>query len=404
MPATSVFVMRLAGIYIVGAKRTPFGAMGGKLKDFTPTQLAVIASKAALDSAGVKPENVDVCIAGIINQVAAKDSPYCSRNTALQCVLPQHTPCLNVNPDVRIWNALPFCILQEILLGNAEIALTVGTENMSMSPFIVRDARFGIKFGMQPEVGFSPISPCPWLQRCLHLALSRCGSLYPLKSSTKSKLRVSVLRPNRRVCAQEAGRFKEEMVPIPVKVKGKEVMFDTDEHPRPGTTMETLAKLPALFKKDGTVTAGNASGICDGAGAILIAGEEAVKKHNLKPLARIVGYSYVGVDPTIMGIGPAPAIRKLCDKTGVKVQDLDLVDVNEAFASQFLAVERDLQLDPAKSNVNGGAIALGHPVGASGARILANLTYELRDRKGKYAVGSACIGGGQGIAVMLESV
>ncbi|KAL1480861.1 hypothetical protein MTO96_050691 [Rhipicephalus appendiculatus] len=176
------------------------------------------------------------------------------------------------------------------------------------------------------------------------------------------------------------------------------------EQGRPDSTIESLAKLPALFKKDGTVTAGNASGICDGAGAIVIASEDAVKKHNLKPLARIVGYSYVGVDPTIMGIGPVPAIRQLCEKTGVKLQDLDLIDVNEAFSSQFLAVEKELGADPEKTNVNGGAIALGHPVGASGARILANITYELRHRKGKYAVGSACIGGGQGIAVMIENV
>ncbi|KAH6941657.1 hypothetical protein HPB50_021634 [Hyalomma asiaticum] len=178
--------------------------------------------------------------------------------------------------------------------------------------------------------------------------------------------------------ANKAGRFKEEIVPVPLKVKGKEVLFDTDEHPRPDSTIESLGKLPALFKKDGTVTAGNASGICDGAGAIVIASEDAVKKHNLKPLARIVGYSYVGVDPTIMGIGPVPAIRQLCEKTGVKLQDLDLIDVNEAFASQFLAVEKELGSDPEKTNVNGGAVALGHPVGASGARILANITYELR--------------------------
>ncbi|KAG0426625.1 hypothetical protein HPB47_026286 [Ixodes persulcatus] len=380
------------GIYIVGAKRTPFGAMGGKLKDFTPTQLAVIASKAALDSAGVKPENVDVCIAGIINQVAAKDSPYCSRHTALQCGLPQHTPCLNVNRMCGSGFQSAVNAVQEILLGNAEIALTVGTENMSMSPFIVRDARFGIKFGMQPEMECSLLSTLTDMYCKMPMAITAENLAVKYKVSREDADQFALQSSTVRIhasSAQEAGRFKEEMVPIPVKVKGKEVMFDTDEHPRPGTTMETLAKLPSLFKKDGTVTAGNAS---------------AVKRHNLKPLARIVGYSYVGVDPTIMGIGPAPAIRKLCDKTGVKLQDLDLVDVNEAFASQFLAVERDLQLDPAKSNVNGGAIALGHPVGASGARILANLTYELRDRKGKYAVGSACIGGGQGIAVMLESV
>lgn len=394
----------LRGIYIVGAKRTPFGAMGGKLKDLTPTQLAVIAGKAALDSAGVKPEDVDVCIVGIVNQCAAKDSPYCARHTALQCGLPQQTPCLNVNRLCGSGFQSAVNGVQEILLGNAEIALTLGTENMSLSPFVVRDARFGIKFGMQPEMECSLLATLTDAHCKLPMAITAENLAVKYKVSREDADQLAFRSQTRWAKAQETGRFKEEMVPIPLKVKGKEVVMDIDEHPRPGTTMETLAKLPALFKKDGTVTAGNASGICDGAGAILIAGEEAVKKHNLKPLARIVGYSYVGVDPTIMGIGPAPAIRKLCDKTGVKLQDLDLVDVNEAFASQFVAVERELQLDPAKTNVNGGAVALGHPVGASGARILANLTYELRHRKAKYAVGSACIGGGQGIAVMLESV
>lgn len=388
----------------MGAKRTPFGAMGGILKDHSPTQMAVIAGKAALESAGVKPEDVDVCVVGIVNQVAAKDSPYCSRHTALQCGLPQKTPCLNVNRLCGSGFQSVVNGVQEILLGNAEIALTFGTENMSMSPFIMRDARFGVKFGTQPEMECSLTTTLTDMYCKLPMAITAENLAEKYKVTREDADQLALRSQTRWAQAQAAGRFKEEIVPITVKVKGKEQLFDTDEHPRPSSTMETLGKLPALFKKNGTVTAGNASGICDGAGAILIASEEAVKKHNLTPLARIVGYSYVGVDPTIMGIGPAPAIRQVCDKTGVKLQDVDLVDINEAFASQFVAVERELQLDPAKTNVNGGAVALGHPVGASGARILANLTYELRHRKGSYAIGSACIGGGQGIAVMLGSV
>ncbi|KAH9366557.1 hypothetical protein HPB48_017456 [Haemaphysalis longicornis] len=397
--------MTLIGVYIVGAKRTPFGAIGGTLKDHTPTQLAVIAGKAALESAGLNPENVDVCVVGIVNQAAAKDSPYCSRHTALQCGVPLKTPCHNVNRLCGSW--LPHeCIfrMQEILLGNAEIALTFGTENMSMSPFIVRGTRFGVKFGMQPEMECSLLATLTDMYCKLPMAITAENLAEKYKISRQEVDQFALRSQQRWNEANKAGRFKEEIVPVAVKVKGKEVAFDTDEGPRPETTIEKLSKLPALFKKDGTVTAGNASGISDGAGATLIASEEAVKRHNLKPLARIVGYSYVGVDPTIMGIGPVPAIQQVCQRTGVKLQDVDVIEVNEAFSSQFLAVEKELGLDPAKTNVNGGAVALGHPVGASGARILANLTYELRNRKGKYAIGSACIGGGQGIAVMIESM
>lgn len=394
----------LRGVYIVGAKRTPFGAIGGTLKDHTPTQLAVIAGKAALESAGLNPENVDVCVVGIVNQVAAKDSPYCSRHTALQCGVPLKTPCHNVNRLCGSGFQSAVNGLQEILLGNAEIALTFGTENMSMSPFIVRGTRFGVKFGMQPEMECSLLATLTDMYCKLPMAITAENLAEKYKISRQDVDQFALRSQQRWNEANKAGRFKEEIVPVAVKVKGKEVAFDTDEGPRPETTIEKLSKLPALFKKDGTVTAGNASGISDGAGATLIASEEAVKRHNLKPLARIVGYSYVGVDPTIMGIGPVPAIQQVCQRTGVKLQDVDLVEVNEAFSSQFLAVEKELGLDPAKTNVNGGAVALGHPVGASGARILANLTYELRNRKGKYAIGSACIGGGQGIAVMIESM
>lgn len=337
-------------------------------------------------------------------QVAAKDSPYCSRHTALLCGVPLKTPCLNVNRLCGSGFQSAVNGVQEILLGNAEIALTFGTENMSMSPFIVRGTRFGVKFGTQPEMECSLLATLTDMYCKLPMAITAENLAEKYKISRQDVDQFALRSQQRWNEANKAGRFKEEIVPVPVKVKGKEVAFDTDEGPRPETTMEKLSKLPALFKKDGTVTAGNASGISDGAGATLIASEEAVKRHNLKPLARVVGYSYVGVDPTIMGIGPVPAIQQVCQRTGVKLQDVDLVEVNEAFSSQFLAVEKELGLDPAKTNVNGGAVALGHPVGASGARILANLTYELRHRKGKYAIGSACIGGGQGIAVMIESM
>jgi acetyl-CoA acyltransferase 2 len=206
--------------------------------------------------------------------------------------------------------------------------------------------------------------------------------------------------------AQDGGRFKAEMAPIMFKNRktGLEEAFEVDEHPKPASTLASISKLSPVFKKGGTVTAANASGVCDGAGAIVLASEDAVTKHGLKPLARVVGYSVVGCDPKIMGIGPAPAIKQLSERTGVTLDKIDLFDINEAFASQFLACAKELGLDMERTNVNGGAIALGHPVGASGARIMANITHELRARKGKYAVGAACIGGGQGIAVMIENI
>ena len=235
----------------------------------------------------------------------------------------------------------------------------------------------------------------------------------------------ALLSQQRWADAHKNGRFANEIVPVPLKVRGKEVLFDTDEHPKPETTMEILGKLPTAFKKDGVVTAGNASGVCDGAAALVLASEDAVKKHSLAPLARVVGYCSVGVDPSIMGIGPAPSIRKLCEQNGIPLSDVDVVEVNEAFAAQFLSVQKELGLDMNKTNVNGGAIALGHrmlnysllyivfmfffllsflALAASGARILTNLVYELKSRNGKYAIGSACIGGGQGLSVLIENI
>ncbi|XP_003741004.1 3-ketoacyl-CoA thiolase, mitochondrial [Galendromus occidentalis] len=391
------------GVFIVGAKRTPFGAMGGKLKDWTPTDLSVAASKAAIAQAGVDPKNIDTCVAGIINQIAAKDSAYCSRHTALKVGMLEHTPALNINRMCGSGFQACVNVAQEIMLGNAQIGLAVGTENMSMSPFVLRGARFGIRFGTEPPLECS-LSATLTDQYCkLPMALTAEKLAEKYSVSRKDVDQFALTSQQRWAQAQANHRFKDEMVPLDVKVKGKMESMDIDEHPKPKTTIEILEKLPSLFKKDGTVTAGNASGICDGAGAILLASEEAVKKHGLKPLARLVGYSYVGVDPSIMGIGPAPAIRALCDKTGIKQQNVDLFEINEAFASQFLAVQKDLALDLGNVNVNGGAIALGHPVGASGARIIANLVYELKARQKKTAIGSACIGGGQGIAVMIEN-
>jgi len=394
----------LRGVFVVGAKRTPFGAFGGKLKDLTATHLGAIASKAALESAKVKPEEVNSVTFGAVIQASSRDGPYISRHIALHAGVPQSVPCLTVNRlcGSGFQSIITGC--QEICLREAEVVLAGGAENMSQSPYAVRDIRFGTKFGTDYKLEDMLWSSVYDTYIDMPMAITAENLAVKYKISREECDNFALLSQTRWKKAHDNGNFKSELVHVPIKVKGKEVLFDMDEHPRTQTSIEGLAKLNPVFKKGGVVTAGNASGICDGAAAVVLASEDHVKAKKLAPLARIVGYSYVGVDPTIMGIGPADAIRKLCDNTGIKIQDVDLIDINEAFASQFLAVQKELDIDLVKTNVNGGAIALGHPVGASGSRIVANLAYELRSRKGKYAIGSACIGGGQGIAVMLENI
>ncbi|XP_054722177.1 3-ketoacyl-CoA thiolase, mitochondrial-like [Uloborus diversus] len=394
----------LRGVFVVGAKRTAFGTFGGKAKDLTATHLGAIASKAALESANVKPELVNSVNFGCVIQASSKDGPYISRHIALRCGVPNSVPCLTVNRLCGSGFQAVVTGSQEICLREAEIVLAGGAENMSQAPYAVRDMRFGTKFGTDYKLEDMLWSSVYDTHIDMPMAITAENLAEKYKISREECDRFALLSQNRWKEAQEKGQFKSEIVPIPLKIKGKEVLFDVDEHPRTQSTMEGLAKLQPVFKKGGTVTAGNASGICDGAAAVVLASEDAVKANKLSPLVRIVGYSYVGVDPTIMGIGPADAIKKLCENTGIKLNDVDLIDINEAFAAQFLAVQKELNLDPSKINVNGGAIALGHPVGASGARIVGNLAYELQSRKAKYGIGSACIGGGQGIAVMLENI
>lgn len=394
----------LRGVFVVGCKRTPFGAYGGALKDTSATDLAIIASKAALQSANVAPETVDSVVVGNIIQISSKEGIYISRHVALKVGIPLQVPCLTVNRLCGSGFQAVVNGAQDICLRDSEIALTAGSENMSLAPFVLRGARFGVKFSQSPQMECS-VWTCltdTHVNMPMGITAENLAQKYNITREDADKF---ALRSHQRwTDAQRNGRFKEEIVAVPVKVKGGQTNFEIDEHPKPDSSLEKLAKLPTVFKKDGTVTAGNASGVCDGAAAVVLASEDAVKKYNLNPLARIVGYCSVGVDPSIMGIGPVPAIRKLCERTGIAMKNVDLFDVNEAFASQFLSVEKELQLDPNITNVNGGGIALGHPIGTSGARIVTNLVYELKRRKGKYAVGSACIGGGQGIAVMLENV
>ncbi|XP_007904978.1 3-ketoacyl-CoA thiolase, mitochondrial [Callorhinchus milii] len=393
----------LRGVFIVAAKRTPFGAYGGLLKDHSATDLAMMAAKAALVSGNVNPELVDSIIVGNVMQ-SSSDAAYIARHVGLRIGVPIPVPALTVN---RLCGSGFQSIIngaQEICLKESEIVLCGGSESMSQAPYAVRNIRFGTKFGVDLKMEDTLWAGLTDLHIKTPMGVTAENLAEKYQISREECDQYALKTQQRWKTAHDAGYFQEEMAPVEIKVKKATQSLAQDEHPRPQTTAEQMAKLPPVFKKEGTVTAANASGVCDGAGAVIVASEEALQQHNLTPLARIVSYHVSGCDPNIMGIGPVPAINGALKKAGMSLKDMDLVEVNEAFAAQFLSVQKALQLDPEKTNVNGGAIALGHPLGASGTRITAHLVHELRRRGGKYAVGSACIGGGQGIAVLIENV
>ena len=390
-------------IVIVAAKRTAFGTMQGALKGQSATDLAVHAAKAALAQSKVAPEHIAHVVIGNVLQSSA-DAIYCARHVGLKAGLPITTPALTVN---RLCGSGFQAIVngaEQLLLGEGDAVLVGGTENMTQAPHVLRGARDGWTFGKSPAVEDSLWSALTdsYCNTPMAVTAENLAQKYGITRQQCDEYALS--SQQRWAAANEKGAFKDEIAPLELASKKGPVTFAVDEHPRPQSTMETLGKLPPVFKKDGVVTAGNASGICDGAACLILATEDFAKRNSLTPLARIVQWGVAGVDPSIMGIGPAPAIKTALERASLKVSDMDLVEVNEAFAPQYLAVEKELGLDRAKTNVNGGAIALGHPLGASGARITAHLTYELARRGGRYAIGSACIGGGQGIAVLIERV
>jgi acetyl-CoA acyltransferase 2 len=388
-------------IWIVAAKRTAFGTMGGALKDLSATDLGVEASKAALAQARLAGEDIDQVIFGNVQQTSA-DAIYHARHIGLRAGVPIGAPALTVNRLCGSGFQAVINGAEQILLGDAEIVLTGGAENMTQAPHVVRGARAGFPFGKAPAMEDSLWTALTDSYTGLPMAMT-AENLADKHGLTRAECDAYALRSQKAWAeAQAAGRFADEIVPLELKSKKGPIKFDKDEHARPDTTPEALAKLSPVFKKDGVVTAGNASGICDGAAAIIVASKEAAERRGLAPLARLVQWGVAGCDPKIMGIGPVPAIRGALERAGLSIGDIDLFEVNEAFAPQFLAVEKELGLPRDKTNVNGGAIALGHPLGASGARITGHLVYELARRSGRYAVGSACIGGGQGIAVVLE--
>lgn len=393
----------MESLVILGASRTAFGAFGGALKDLSPTDLGVAAGRGALEQAGVRPDQIDHVIVGNVLH-SSPDSIYSPRHIGLKLGVPVPVPALGINRLCGSGFQTLVEAFQQFQTGDSEIALVGGIENMSMTPYLLRNGRFGLRMGNQEMVDQMTESltdlyvGAPMAITAENLAVQygidrEAADRFALASQQKTKL------------AQESGVFKNEITPIMLKnKKGESTSFELDEHPKPLTTLETLAKLKTVFKKDGVVTAGNASGIVDGAAMLVVTTEKRAKKENLQPLARMVAYGITGCDPSIMGIGPVEACRQALKKSGLSLAQMDLIEVNEAFAPQALAVQKALEIPDEKFNLGGGAIAIGHPLAASGARIMTHLTHELRRRKLRYGIGSACIGGGQGIAVIIESL
>jgi acetyl-CoA acetyltransferase family protein len=388
-------------VYIVGGARTPMTQHVGALKDLSAIELGALASKAALERSGARPEWIDHVIFGNVQQ-SSVDAHYGARHVGLKAGLPIEVPALTLNRLCGSGIQAVLSAAQHIQLDEAGIVLAGGMENMSQVPHVIRGLRSGLKLGQgKLEDWLWEGLNDPYAGCSMAITAENCAEKYGI---TREEADAYALRSQQLAHrAWTSGIMKDEVVPVEIKTRKGTTIVDRDDHMRPETTMEGLAKLPTAFKKDGIVTAGNASGIVDGAAALVIAGEQAAASRGLKPLGRIVSWATVGVDPTLMGMGPVPAIRKAVEKAGLSIGDLDLIEINEAFAPQYLACEKELGLDREKVNVNGGAIALGHPLGASGARLLLTLVLELRRRGKKYGVASACIGGGQGIAMIVEA-
>jgi acetyl-CoA acyltransferase 2 len=390
-------------VWIVAAKRTAFGSFGGSLKDAKATDLGVAAARAAIAQSGLSPRDFDQVIFGCVAQTTPEDV-YAARHIGLRAGLPIEVPALTVNRLCGSGFQALISSAQEIRAGDADVCLVGGTESMSLAPHVVRGARWGLAFGKAP-----PLEDLLWTTLTDTYAGCSMGetaeNIADRYGITRAEADAYALSSQQRwAAADRDGRFNDEIAPFELKGKKGTTDFARDEHPRPGTTAEALAKLSPVFRAGGTVTAGTASGISDGAAALVVVDADFARKKGLKPLGRLVSWGLAGVDPKLMGMGPVPAIRQALERARLDIGEIDLFEVNEAFAPQVLAVARELGLPPERTNVNGGAIALGHPLGASGARITGHLLYELPRRKAKWAVGAACIGGGQGIAVILESL
>lgn len=394
----------MENVYILGGARTPFGKFGGALKDVSATELGVIASKAALENSNLPAKKIDNVVVGNVIHTA-KNASYIARHIALKTGVPIETPALTINRLCGSGLQAVVTVAQAIKLGESSVGLAVGTENMSQSPYVLRDTRFGtgLKSPQIDDMLWATLTD-EYIGSGMGITAENLAEKY--KISRQEQDEFALESQQRAATAQESGRHKQEIAPVLIEMKnGKALFVENDEHIRTNTSIEDFSKLKPAFKQNGTVTAGNASGINDGAAAIVIGSESFIKQNpTVKPLAKIVSWGLAGVDPNYMGIGPVPAIKQALDRANLSIDDIDLFEINEAFAAQYLAVEKELGLNREKVNINGGAIAFGHPVGASGARILNSLVIDLINQGKKYGIASLCIGGGQGISMLIEAV
>lgn len=398
-------MLKPTDIAIVSGARTPMGRYCEKLRDFTAMELGAIAGKAAIERSGLDPKEFDHAVFGNALQTSA-DALYGARHVALRAGLPIETPALTVNRLCGSGMQAIVSAAQMIQLGEATRVLAGGMESMSQAPHVIRGARWGIGLG---ESKLEDSLMVALLDSYCGLQMANTAELYGEQQGiTREMMDQFALESQQKAgTAQKECRLAEEIVPVALKNRKGEPsgeMFEKDDHLRPNTTLENLAKLRPAFGKNGTVTAGNASGIVDGGAAVTMMSLDEAQKRGLKPLGRIVNWGIAGVEPKIMGSGPVPSTKIALQKAGLKLEDMDLIEVNEAFAAQYLGVEKELGLDRSRVNVNGGAIALGHPLGATGTRLVITVLYELRRRKKKYGLTTACIGGGQGIAMIVESL
>jgi acetyl-CoA acetyltransferase family protein len=389
-------------IFILGGARTPMGEYNGRLKGLSALELGSMAARAALERTGVRPEAVDHVVFGNVLQTSS-DAVYGARHVGLKAGLPVEVPALTVNRLCGSGIQAAVSGGQMVRLGEADVVLTGGMESMSQAPHVIRGLRSGLRLG-QGELEDSLWAALLDTHCGCTMAVTaeNCAAMYGISREEQDCYAIRSQQLADR--AWREGRLQEEVVPVEMKGRKGVDVFAQDDHMRPDSTMEGLAKLPPAFSKNGCVTAGNASGIVDGGAALVLASEAGLKKHGLTPLARLTYWASVGVEPTLMGIGPVPATRLVLQQAGLTLDDIDLIEVNEAFAAQYLSVEKELGLDREKVNVNGGAIALGHPLGMTGTRLLLTLVLELRRRKKKRGLATACIGGGQGIAAIVEAV
>lgn len=391
----------MTDIVILSGARTAIGTFGGTLASFAPIDLAAHVSKAAMERAGIAPDKIGQVVFGHVINTEPRDM-YLSRVAAIQAGIPDTTPAMNVNRLCGSGAQAIVSAAQALMLGDADFAVAGGAECMSRSPFILPAARWGQKMG--DAAGLDMMTgalTCPFGTG--HMGVTAENVAQEAAISRADQDAFAMQSQTRAAHAIASGYFNDQIAPVEVKTRKGPVMFDTDEHPK-ASSIEALAGLRTVFQKDGTVTAGNASGINDGAAALVLARADAAEKAGLKPRARILGYATAGVRPEVMGFGPIPAVKALMEKTGLKIGDFDVVESNEAFAAQAIAVSRALGLDPARVNPNGGAIALGHPVGATGAILTVKALYELDRVGGKTALITMCIGGGQGIAIAIERI